>query len=75
MVDPVTADLVAEWAQDTLNCWFHKSYTDVLADERQRRVIQLEDPTGKYNLYRIEDKYGYNPDRVFRVTITVEEVK
>jgi hypothetical protein len=71
-VDPVTEDLVAEWAEDVIATWM-TSYTDPLEDGRQRKVVELEDDT--YHLYRVEDIYGDNPDRVFRVAVTVEEVK
>lgn len=72
MDDPVTEDLVAEWAEGTLACWM-TSYTDPLSDGRQRKVVQLEDDT--YQVYRVEDFNGYHPDRVFRVSVQVEEVK
>ena len=72
MEDPVTEDLVAEWAEGTLACWL-EGYTDPLGDGNQRKIVQLEDDT--YQVYRVEDMYGNNPPRVFRVAVTVEEVK
>jgi len=72
MADPVSGDWLSELAEGTLSCWL-EGYTDQLDDGRQRRVVQLEDDT--YQVYRVEDLFGDNPPRTFRVAVTVEEVK
>ena len=70
--DPVTEDWLAELAEDRIATWM-PSYTDMLDDGRQRRIVQLEDDT--YTLYQVTDPSGDNPPRTFRVAVTVEEVK
>lgn len=72
MDDPVTPDMIATWCEGTVATWM-TSYTEPLEDGRQRKVVELEDDT--YLLIRVEDYSGDNPDRVFRISVQVEEVK
>lgn len=73
MNDPVTIDMVGEWAEDTLREWLHKWYTGRLEDGNQRRVVMVEDD--EYMIFEVQDKYGPNPERRFRIAVTVEEIK
>lgn len=68
--DPVTPELVGQWATETLEEWLDKHYTSRLEDGRQRVVRHWSD-----DVYTVEDFEGYHPDRKFRVKVVVEEVQ
>jgi len=68
--DPVTAELVEEWVVGILEEWLDGHYTERLADDRQRQVKLWSDGT-----YVVKDRTGDNPDRKFKVSVVVQEVK
>jgi hypothetical protein len=73
MGDLVTTDTVEQWAEWTLQEWLDGP-SPVLEDGSQRRLDTYE--KDDYNIVLVQDKYDHrHPDRKFRISVQVEEIK